>query len=346
MTTSATITRVTAPLRGRPGIALRRRFAAGVVGLLAATALQQTAASAEAKTDPSASRTLQVRADRIILQDLAQADNRLLAVGERGIIMLSDDAGKTWQPRFTATNRTLSGLAMADAQRGVAVGHGGTVLTTADGGLTWKAVTVDAAGKDALLGVLHAGGTRYVAWGAFGLFVESADNGATWERKQPLGPDFDRHLSHIAISGEHWLLVGESGTLARSSDAGKTWESIKSPYPGSFFGALATADGALLAFGMRGNIYRSADRGASWTKIESGTALALMSGRRLADGRLVLVGNTGVLAVSSDNGNSFTLQKSARGRGLAQLVQVSTGPAKGTLVAVGEAGAEQLSLKK
>lgn len=326
--------------------AVQRVCAAGAIGLLAGVAaIAPAKAGAEAKTAPSAARALQVRADRVILQDVVQAGQRLLAVGERGIVLLSDDGGKSWQPRFTATNRTLSGLAMADAQRGVAVGHGGTVMTTADGGLSWKAVTVDAAGKDALLGVLHAGGTRYVAWGAFGMYLESADGGASWQRKQALGPDFDRHISQVSASGEHWLLVGESGTLARSADAGKSWDTVKSPYPGSFFGTLATADGALLAFGMRGNIFRSADHGASWAKIESGTALALMSGRRLDDGRIVLVGNTGVLAVSSDNGNSFTLQKSARGRGLAQLVQVSSGPAKGGLVAVGEAGAEQLSLK-
>lgn len=350
-----------AAIRAAAAGATRRVLAAMLAAALPFATLHATAHAA-AKTEPSTARALQIRADRIILQDVVQAGKRLLAVGERGIVLLSDDAGRSWQPRFTATNRTLSALAMGDEQRGVAVGHGGTVLTTADGGASWQTVAVEAAGKDALLGVLHAGAQRYVAWGAFGLYLETDDGGATWRRKQPLGPDFDRHISQVIVAGNGinnngsgsggsgsgsgsvhthvWLLVGESGTLARSADAGATWEAVKSPYPGSYFGALATADGALLAFGMRGNIYRSADQGASWTRIESGTSLALMRGSRLDDGRLVLVGNAGLLAVSSDHGASFTLQKTARGKGLAQLVQTSGG-----LVAVGEAGAETVSLK-
>lgn len=363
-----------------PGTAATERTTRRVLAAIAAAALTAAlpaAAQAAAKTEPPAARALQIRADRVILQDVVQAGPRLLAVGERGIVLLSDDAGASWQPRFTPTNRTLSAVAMADAQNGLAVGHGGTVLATADGGNSWKAITVDAAGKDALLGVLHAGARRYVAWGAFGLYLESTDGGASWTRKQPLGQDFDRHISQVIVTeprtahpgsnsgtgnarsigstgstgsagstgaapaaNPHWLLVGESGTLARSADAGATWEAVKSPYPGSYFGALATADGALLAFGMRGNIYRSADHGATWTKVESGTSLALMRGTRLQDGSLVLVGNAGLLAVSTDNGHSFTIGKTARGKGLAQLVQT-----RNILVAVGEAGAEQLTLK-
>ena len=38
----------------------------------------------------------------------------------------------------------------------------------------------------------------------------------------------------------------------RSLDDGATWERIETPYPGSYFGAVAPADGSLLIFGLRG----------------------------------------------------------------------------------------------
>jgi photosystem II stability/assembly factor-like uncharacterized protein len=285
---------------------------------------------------------LKVRPDRVLLQDLTRCGARMVAVGERGLVLLSDDGGNTWQTRFTPVTRTLSGVAFANARQGVAVGHGGTVLVTDDGGANWKAVKVDAAGTDSLLGVTHLGRGTYVAYGAFGLYIESLDDGATWVRKQPLGADFDRHISQVAVAGDHLFLVGESGTLARSADRGQHWEKLTSPYQGSFFGALAGRDGALLIYGMRGNVFRSANDGSSWSKVDTGTTLAMMNGRRLDDGRIVLVGNAGLVALSTDNGNSFRLQKTARGKGLAQI-GVS---GKGELLAVGEAGVEQVTLAR
>lgn len=40
---------------------------------------------------------VEIRTDRIILIDIVRAGDRLIAVGERGFAMLSDDAGKTWK---------------------------------------------------------------------------------------------------------------------------------------------------------------------------------------------------------------------------------------------------------
>lgn len=283
---------------------------------------------------------LRIRPDHVILQDVVRHGAQLVAVGERGLVMTSADDGRTWQAGFAPVTRTLSALAFADERRGVVVGHGGTVLVTDDSGGHWRAISVEAVGRDALLGVTHLGGGTFVAYGAFGLYIESRDYGMSWTRKQPLGADFDRHISQVAQVGSQLLMVGESGTLARSTDGGQSWRKLDSPYQGSLFGALAAADGALLIYGMRGQVFRSGDGGDSWRKVELGTSLALMNGRRLDDGRLILVGNAGLLAVSGDNGNSFALQTAPGGKGIAQ---VATG-GSGQLLAVGEGGVESLRL--
>lgn len=278
-----------------------------------------------------------IRSDRIILMDIARAGDRLVAVGERGLTLVSDDSGKTWKAVATPVTRTLTSVAFKDDRTGVAVGHGGSAVRTEDGGASWTDVTIEEAVPDSLLGVASLGGDHFVAYGAFGLYFDSTDAGRSWERRTVISEDFDRHISQVLPVGSSLFMVAESGTLARSEDGGETWTAVESPYEGSYFAALTTTDGALLAFGMRGNIYRSMDVGATWQKVEIGTTASIMSGRQLADGRVLLVGNAGLLADSHDDGQTVELHWSPLGKGFAALIEVPGG-----VVLVGEAGVTPL----
>lgn len=278
-----------------------------------------------------------IRSDRIILMDIARAGDRLVAVGERGLTLVSDDSGKTWKAVATPVTRTLTSVAFKDDRTGVAVGHGGSAVRTEDGGASWTDVTIEEAVPDSLLGVASLGGDHFVAYGAFGLYFDSTDAGRSWERRTVISEDFDRHISQVLQVGSSLFMVAESGTLARSEDGGETWTAVESPYEGSYFAALTTTDGALLAFGMRGNIYRSMDVGATWQKVEIGTTASIMSGRQLADGRVLLVGNAGLLADSHDDGQTVELHWSPLGKGFAALIEVPDG-----VVLVGEAGVTPL----
>ena len=293
-------------------------------------------AQEEESTAPAPAKVVvDIRSDRIVLLDIASVGKRLIAVGERGFTLVSDDAGTSWKGVQTPVTRTLTGIAFKDDKVGVAVGHGGAMIRTEDGGTSWAQVTLDEAGSDSLLGVTWLGGDHFAAYGAFGLYFDSQDAGRTWARVMVGAEDFDRHISQVVAigNGGPLLLVAESGTLARSDDGGATWTPLVSPYQGSYFGAIALPDGAALAFGMRGNIYRSADQGTTWQKIELGTTTSIMSGHVLADGRVLLVGNTGLLALSGDGGQSFVLHSSGRGRGFAAFVEVD-----GRIILAGEGG--------
>lgn len=287
----------------------------------------------EPAAQPASKVVVDIRTDRILLLDLTQVGSRLLAVGERGFTMVSDDGGQSWKGVQTPVSRTLTGVAFRDDKVGVAVGHGGSVVRTEDAGNTWVHVNLDEAGPDSVLGVTHLGGDRFVLYGAFGLYFESLDAGLTWRRATVLGEDFDRHISQVIPVGNSLVLVAESGTLARSDDGGATWIALTSPYPGSYFGALAPGDGSVLAFGMRGNIFRSTDLGATWQKVELGTTSSLMSGRKLADGRILLVGNNGLLALSKDGGQTFETHFAKTGKGFAAAIE-----AGGRIILAGDAG--------
>lgn len=295
-----------------------------------------------------------IKPDRIILLDIDKAGDRLVAVGERGFVLYSDDQGVTWTAHPTPITRTLTGVAFKDAKTGVAVGHGGSLARTDDGAATWTQVQVEEAGSDSLLDVQHLGGDHFIAYGAFGLYLDSADAGRTWQRRSILAPaassasaaepesggeegyveePFDRHISRVIKVGSTLLLVAESGTLARSDDDGTNWTRLESPYQGSWFNALAVDDSTVLVFGMRGNVYRTADLGASWEKVALDTTASLMGGAQLADGRVLLVGNVGLLALSLDRCRTLELHWSPASKGFAQVVE-----ADGRLIAVGESG--------
>jgi len=230
-----------------------------------------------------------IKAEKSVLFDLVRFDGKLVAVGERGLVMQSTDEGKTWTGQLIQTSRTLGTVAYLGDKIGLAAGHGGTMMRTEDAGATWKPVKIEGIGKDSILGIASLSDGRVIAYGAFGMYLESTDKGVTWVRKPIIKDGFERHISMIReISPGKLFLVGESGTLAISPDVGKTWKELKSPYEGegSFFGVLRMTDGALLIYGMRGHIYRSTDEGSTWTQIEVPTVLSFNGGSMSADGKV------------------------------------------------------------
>ncbi|HXQ31006.1 MAG TPA: YCF48-related protein [Steroidobacteraceae bacterium] len=300
--------------------------------LLAAVCVWLSGTASSPAVAPS--QPLIVKLDRVILMDLARAGGRLLAVGERGTVLLSDDAGRRWSTEPTPVTRTLTAVVVDEAKVAVAVGHGPTLIRSEDGGQHWTQIPLPEAGTDSLLAITLLGPGHFIAYGGYGLYFDSQDSGKTWQRRQVIAEDFDRHISQVIAVGQSLLLVGESGTLARSDDGGLTYKKLPSPYAGSFFGALLAKDGVVLAFGMRGNVYRSSDVGATWTKVESGTTAAFNGGKLLANGDLLLVGNSGLMAVSHDNGVTLHTSFTPAGKGITQAVEL----ADGTLIGAGESG--------
>ncbi len=314
-------------------INLRKFFA---VEWLLAIGILGTINVGNANTDVSGATVAPIRPNRVLLLDVALAGKRVVAVGERGVVLGSDDNGQTWTATRAPVTRTLTAVTFFDDKVGIAVGHGGSVLRTEDAGKTWVQIKVKEIGTDSVLGLTRLGGKEVIAYGAFGMYLHSDDAGKTWTRPHILSKSasFDRHIYKVVKAGSALVLVAENGSLGRSTDNGMTYQPVASEYPGSYFGAVTAKDGAVIIFGMRGTVYRSTDSGVKWKKIPLETKIGFNNGIMLADGTLILVGNSGLVAVSYDNGISFSLTKTKAGRGLAQVVAIS----KDELLSVGEAG--------
>ena len=305
-------------------------------------------------------------ASQSLLLDAAMAGSRMVVVGERGHVLLSDDQGRTWRQSQVPTRANLTGVFFLNAQLGWAVGHDEVILRSEDGGETWTRQHYAPEKEQPLLDAWFGDADNGLAFGAYGTILSSHDGGRTWSEQifepQPLiekpaaakaaagngkadeydveGAASDMHLNAVAPSADGKLyLAAEAGHLFRSDDNGATWLELPSPYEGSFFGVLPLEPPSLLAFGLRGHLFRSDDAGATWQAIASNTTAMLTNGLRLDAETIVITGLAGALLVSHDGGRSFELHAQGDRKGLAAALA-----ADGSLVTVGEAGIKSIAM--
>lgn len=276
---------------------------------------------------------------RLLLVDAERFGSRIVAVGDRGYIVLTDDQGKTWRRAKAPPSPLLTSLDFLDDQAGLAVGHDSIILATSDRGETWKQVFSAPAEQRPLLDVIFLTRETAIAVGAYGAYYESADGGKSWNPRKIVADD--KHLNAILeVGGGHLVILGEGGTILVSPDAGKSWAIVASPYKGSFFGGLVANDGAVVAFGMRGRIYRSTDKGKTWAQVENPSVANLMGGDKLPDGALVVAGSAGTALVSRDNGQNFVPLATGSTRAFSKAIL--GGP--NAVLLLGESGAREVAL--
>ncbi|MDT4805051.1 Ycf48-like protein [compost metagenome] len=268
---------------------------------------------------------LQTRlAARSALLDVVDVQGRLVAVGERGHILLSADNGRNWAQSPAPVSVTLTAVHFADPQTGWAVGHGGVVLQTRDGGAQWTrqldgrslsgALTqslqaaqvaddqplagklqrlIEEGADKPLLDVRFLDARRGFAVGAYGLLLATEDGGQRWRVAcDLLDSGEDRHLYAIRQLGDRLFLVGEQGLLYRSDDGGQSFAALPSPAEGSWFDVLGEGD-ELLLLGLRGALWRSTDDGKHWRQLAVDTQYSFVAGLELAAGKGYLLADDG-----------------------------------------------------
>jgi len=276
-------------------------------------------------------------AEHWLMLDAVDTGKTLVAVGERGSILVSTDQGASWTPGATTFKSTLTCVCFdADGRQGWAAGHDGLILATRDGGQSWNLSYRSQDPENSFLDIAIIAPGRILAVGAFGLAMESRDWGHNWDPVR-IGAG-DRHFNHVGRSSKgRILLTGESGLVVESADKGDTWSELPTPYEGSFFGSLELADGRLLIHGLRGHVFISADN-KGWTEVPTPTPSLLACSLRLADGRLLLAGQARCWLIGSGEPLSFKAWNPSLTSGVSCLLQTRSGD----LFAFGEAGITRL----
>lgn len=284
-------------------------------------------------------------ADKSLLLGGTAVGDKLVVVGSRGHILVSQDDGSSWTQAKVPSRVALTSVYFSDRDNGWAVGHDATIVKTTDGGLTWSRVHFAPKQEKPLLSVrFDSNGKIGYAYGAYGYVLKSMDSGKTWQ-EQAIGdadgePD-DFHLNAVAESKDGTLyLAAEAGAAYKSTDAGATWERMYAAYEGSFFGVLPLVGDSLLMYGLQGNVFRSDDAGDSWEPIDTTSSATLNGAAVLKDGTIVIVGNEGVMLVSKTGGYTFMERNLDDRKSVSAVIPAQDGGA----VLVGEKGVRKLSL--
>lgn len=251
-----------------------------------------------------------------LMTDAALAGKRVVAVGERGHIVYSDDDGRSWQQAEVPARSLLTAVCFADATHGWAAGHDGTLLATVDAGASWqlqRRQLFDAqAYEDAL--DAGAGGDEDAAL---------ADDGGEWQDEESWEDEADGGMN-AAVSrvgaplldvwcrdAQQVYAVGAYGLFLTTVDGGKTWEdgSDRLPNPdGWHVNALTALPGnadTLVLVGEKGTVYRSSDGGRSFSALRTpgeGSLFGVLAPRQDA---LFAFGLQGRLYRSNDVGRSW-----------------------------------------
>lgn len=187
-------------------------------------------------------------------------ENTYFAVGNKGVIIVSNDAGKSWSKIENPTKRDLFYVYFKDENKGCAAGDSGTILITKDGGKTFveqksginrrlnnvffadeeNGWAVGGKQKSNISGGYYTGGgiagaiaSALVAGivnstsQSVGIILKTKDGGQTWAR-------IDCPVSQVVNSlyfrdKDNGIAVGGGGAILKTKDGGATWEKMYSP---------------------------------------------------------------------------------------------------------------------
>jgi photosystem II stability/assembly factor-like uncharacterized protein len=214
--------------------------------------------------------------DKMLAASFA-SPTRLVAAGQNGTTVISDDAGTTFAPvggRLTGVFSTLrAGQASGSA---FAAGNDGALAKTVDGGRTWTRANV--ATSENVIDVAFPTVTiGYALDGTGGLF-RTADGGETWKTLDT--GTTATPAAVVATSADDVLLVGPLG-LRRSTDGGGTFDAVTSKAIRNLTLSGVTRSGSALVTWGATNLALSTDDGATWKTVHRPGPLTRVRGKRV-----------------------------------------------------------------
>ncbi|MEZ9234331.1 MULTISPECIES: YCF48-related protein [unclassified Shewanella] len=302
---------------------------------------------------------IQPLAQSSLVLDLAKAGNSLVAVGERGHVLVKQD--NQWQQVATPVISQLTKVFFLDDKKGWAVGHDATIIHTEDGGLTWQVQFQSIEVEKPLLDILFFNENEGIAVGAYGLFYRTTDGGKQWQEEFHEELLFPEDVSYLAdlkaedealylseraallphfnrviqLSDTQLLMVGELGLVATSNNNGQTFETKDFYYEGSMFNAIETND-AIYVMGLRGHVFKTDKQFTQWNEIALPVKSSI-NNAYIKDNLVYLVGNAGVV-IELDSNDAANIVTRRQGENIVAIES----DAKGELWFAGSKGLFQL----
>ncbi len=255
-------------------------------------------------------------------------DYEVSLYGGMGVILATDDGGKTWRHQLEAAAGWLSNAYFIDSSHGWAVGEYGTVLRTQDGGETWTQMRN--VPTPAWIRSVHFVDEQH-GWavGTYETVLKTDDGGKSWVAQKMPSP---RRLHGLPIAYEsvrfanatEGYVVGQYGNILRTADGGRTWtfEAIDATRLAldlvNLCDLTTTYSGKAWAVSPVGVLARTTDQnGAMWRLVKTGTPAWLRCVSFVNDSNGWVAGDRNTVIRTTDGGKTWTKQRdSGRKMGL------------------------------
>jgi photosystem II stability/assembly factor-like uncharacterized protein len=275
------------------------------------------------------------RPAQCLILAVVRAGNRLVAAGERGLIMLSDDSGQTWKQARVPVSVTLNALRFRNEREGWAVGNLGVVLHTLDGGATWERV-LD--GRAAAALALQSAQAARDAAKPDPNDLEHPLNLALENARRLVDEGADKPLLDLALASDGGLYaVGAYGLAFASTDGGRHWQARMEGLPnpeGFTLNGLVERQQEQFLFGEQGLLLHAAGPGQPFKAETLPSATSLFGAVQLREGPLLLLGLRGKVFRSAAPGAAWVEIQTPVDASLFTGLQL----ADGTVLLVGAAG--------
>ena len=163
---------------------------------------------------------------------------RAYIVGDRGKVLLTEDAGKTFTRLKTGTHLGIFSIQMTDDQNGYLTGQDGLLMRTRNGGNSWE--RLNSRTNQFLFSLSFADTNHGMIVGDRSVVLSTTDGGETFLKRQ-LQRVFPPDMQDQAVQYEepklygvkltdpmHGWVVGELGRIWATGNGGKTWQEQQS----------------------------------------------------------------------------------------------------------------------
>ncbi|QSP96524.1 photosystem I reaction center subunit IV [Marinobacter salinisoli] len=291
-----------------------------------------------------------------LLTDVERAGDRMVAIGERGHIIVSDDQGQSWTQAEVPVSVTLTALDFASETHGWAVGHSGVVLHSDDSGSSWEvqftgiqAAELAIESQEEAIAEMEekveaASGDEKsdLEWALDDLYFSLENMQADLD----IGP-VNPFLDVLFLDEDRGFVIGAYGMLFHTADGGESWQDwsprMENPQNFHLNGIAEIAGGAMVIVGEAGQIHVSVDDGETWESREGpypGSLFGVIGTGRVNE--ILAFGLRGTLLMSTDLGKNWTVLNSGTTATLndgfaddSRIVLVGTG---GAVLVSGNAG--------
>jgi photosystem II stability/assembly factor-like uncharacterized protein len=259
------------------------------------------------------------------------AGKRVVAVGDHGLILLSDDPKQSFrQANKVPVSTLLTAVSFADAKHGWAVGQLGAILATQDGGESWQLQRIETQQDRPLFAVHFFDANHGVAVGLWSLVLCTSDGGKTWVEQvmspPPGAKKADLNLISLFVDAQQVVYAtAERGQVLRSTDMGQHWEYFNTGYQGTLWTGAVLPDGSLMVGGQHGTLLHAQSVTGPWQTLSIGSKSSITT-ISAEDSEVVVGGLDGLYATSVDGGASFKLKTRPDGLSLTSIVRRSDVP--------------------